>query len=154
MKIFLALIFVTSSFALGQPATKAWRDINFGESMQVVAEKLDSYKDLEILIPGGPSITEFSGTPLELLESPGFVYTYLGSVPFALNFDFFEDQLFRVQFEGEEKTANYFDTDIVNERNTLVRIIEKTKGFPDNVIDVRFSKHGATTRFVESYLEC
>ena len=138
MKIFLALIFVAFGFASGQPTTKAWRDINFGESVQVVAEKLNSYKDLEMLIPGGRSVTEFSGTPVELLESPGFVYTYLGGVPFALSFDFFEDQLFRIHFEGQKKTANYFDTDIVGERNTLVKIIRETKGRPDTAIEISF----------------
>ncbi len=106
---------LSSSSSLG----KAFRDINFGDSQNIVEIKIEN--------------------DIKILEKYHGLYEYeIGEIPYRVYFDYYQDQLCSVKIKSNDEMANYFDTKIKNQRDTLVDVITKAYDEPSRTYDVNF----------------
>lgn len=133
---FSLFVLALSALALAQP--RAFREINFGESAAVVAEKIAN--DSAFTSPmGGPVSMYYPPEVFQnYINAPGatIVDTSVGGKTYHLIFDFHDDQLYRIQFQSEPDSAQYLDTRIEGLKNNLVTVITKAHGEPDRHQDV------------------
>lgn len=102
---------------------KAYRDINFGDSEQLVIKKLS--KDLKIDLPsvGGGLLA----------------YVDYNESKFSMFFYYYKNQLYRIEFLGSALSASYLNTKIKEERDLLVQMISNKYGDPSGSWDVDLS---------------
>ncbi|MBK5263502.1 MAG: hypothetical protein JJE17_13205 [Peptostreptococcaceae bacterium] len=114
-----------------QPApVKAYGDINFGDSKEVVEKKVLKNPKIEV----SPYLT-FSVFFMADINIPVGRDTY----SFSMDFDFFNDQLYQVTISSPDRTASYFDSDVKAFRDKLVEIVESQYGAPSWTKDLSFS---------------
>ena len=118
---FLLLVIVLSlslNILAEDDSLKAYRDIKFKDSESTVREK---WNDDE-----------------KITSNMGYPHVSFNHVGYDLYFDFYEDQLYSITFYGPEHTADYFDTDLKNQRNQLVRMISNKYDSPDMEKELNF----------------
>lgn len=132
----IALAVLLVSVALAQP--RAWRDINFGDPLLDVADKLVQYDDVFDGHMPLPRRLESTSTTPELILRYASPTTTIGGHRYTLRFSFYDGRLYRLAFVGESYDASFFDTHVADSHRTLVQIISTAHGEPTSTINVGF----------------
>lgn len=131
-------IFILSSFLIllntgflysNDTNVKAFVDIYFGESKDIVEEKIENNPDISL-----SSYNFGDGLSASISLNVGSS-RYLHD----LSFDFFNDQLCLVKITSPNRSATYFDSDVINFRDNLVKLIEIQYGEPSWIRKLNFS---------------
>ena len=109
--------------------SRAYKDIYFGDSVQVVANKLVQHEDIRDGFTPLPERVEQSTTAEDLLRY-GYLMTTIGNYDYHINFEFFDGRLYEMTFQTEPENASYFDTHIAGARATLEQLITASHGPP------------------------
>ena len=133
--IALALLFATASLAHAQG--RAYRSVDFGDSLEVVTNKV--LDDLHFMNGLGNPARADTSFPEQLLHRNRYVLVDIAGTRYRVYFDFFDDKLFRVSFfTHRPHTANYFDTLVSAERDALVNVITSARGAPTSTTRLSF----------------
>ncbi|MBX3139877.1 MAG: hypothetical protein KF875_03930 [Trueperaceae bacterium] len=129
----LAVLLAASlvSAALAEAPIRAYRDINFGDSAEVVVQKV--FEDPSIAVPTGSYATD--SRKLELtrqLVNMGAVFVNIGGTRCNLEFEFNDDKLYRIRFNGEGGNFIALELDTWY-RDNLVEVITRAHGQPTAV---------------------
>ncbi len=108
---------------------KAYEDINFGESKATTKYKVKQSQDIELSV-----VSDWGNT----LSTETVIVVQSQKVTFDIYFHFYENQLYRVEIESPDRTADYFDSSVKAFRNKLVDIIERQYGGASRTYDVDF----------------
>lgn len=134
----IATVFVlVATWAAAQDGPRAYRDINFGDSQEVVIDKVlaDEAFTSDDRIPFARRAPTTS-LRLEALYDP---WIHIGYNAYKVYFYFHEDQLFMIEFEAKAVPANEYETWTLDHWSTLVNVIEEARGEADLVRSPRFS---------------
>lgn len=132
----LVLVLAVCAAAWAQP--RAYRSINFGDSIQTVASKVFGDKAFSGYSRGVPFSKDntmqdaVSGVEIGVPS----VHATIAGAPYEMTFQFFQGQLFRVGFTSVSWDADYFDTTLRTEQGDLVSVITQAHGPPDVRKDV------------------
>ena len=121
--VLLSMVLLVS-VALAQP--RAWRDINFGDSLLDVADKLVQYDDVFDGHMPLPRRVESTSTTPELILRYASTTTSIGGHRYTLRFSFYDGRLYRLAFVGKSYDASFFDTHVADSHRTLVQTISTT----------------------------
>lgn len=116
---------------------RAWMDLNFGDSPEVVHEKME-----RMLAEGriARSTYHSQGTYTDGRYRPGDVVGYplaLAGVNMSVSFSFHEDGLYWMRFLGSYRTANFWDAEVMREVATLRDVLVTALGQPSESYAVR-----------------
>lgn len=135
----LALAVVTLTLiGLVQAQGRAYRNLNFADSFDTVANKL--FED-DAFLNGHTPVSRSLGsakTPREWLSWGMGVNTVIGGDRYVVKFEFYDDKLYQIRFLGNPNTASYFDTDVMARRDNLVRVITGAQGAPTRTRPLHF----------------
>lgn len=118
--------------AAAAQAGRAYRDIHFADSFDTVANKI--FKD-EAFLNGFVPVSRSLGmakSPREWLSWGMQVNTIIGGDRYLVDFDFYDDKLYRITFTGGAYSASYFDTALMDLRDNLVKVITGAHGSPSH----------------------
>ena len=125
----ITIAILVAGIATAQP--RAYKDINFGDSVQVVADKLVQHEDIRDHFTPLPERVEGYATAEDILRY-GNLETTIGNYDYHTNFDFFDGRLYGITFQSESEDASYFDTHISGAEATLEQLITASQGAPDH----------------------
>lgn len=140
----LLLILLSNSLAQG----KAWRDIQFGDSPDVIGQKLRAYDDVTVGWLCSEAVVGINPPQTTNLVSDDIMkkcmqnslyegfHTKIGSSEFTINFEFYDSKLFRVKFRGASWPADMLDGTVKADRDMLAAIITQARGAPNYAKDL------------------
>ena len=132
----LTLFFtLLTSLCFASAQGRAYKSINFGDSFEVVAQKL---KQLEGVYVDNNPITEDKRDAADLLRYASTIQAEIGGVRYYIDFTFYDDKLYLVSFFSQPLTADYFDTQVQDYRGTLLQVITGSQGEADVTSPGRF----------------
>ena len=132
------LAFVVSALiavALAQP--RAYKDVYFGDSLPVVAEKIVQHEDLRDGFTPLPRRVQQNTTAEDILRYAHIV-TDIGDHTFRIRFDFFDSKLYTVTFASSPLDASFFNTYVRDAEATLTQVIVSAHGPPNVTIPRSF----------------
>ena len=133
MKHWIILVLVFAPLALAQG--KAFRNISFGDSLAEVTQQV--LTDEAFRNQFDHPVRQDTTVPERVLELQS-QYVTIGGQRYEIIFNFYDNKLFRLEFYSDDLTANYFDTDVKDLRDTLVSVISSAHGNPTTTYDVSF----------------
>lgn len=125
----LALVAVASAQEL-----RAWMDLEFGDSPEAVQAKLVKMDEEGRFELGESWLGDwYTNDPTIRMYD-----VTLAGVETKLQFDFYDNKLYRVRFTTEERNASYWDSTIVPEAAVLRQVMRAAYGAPDRTYSVSF----------------
>jgi hypothetical protein len=133
--LLLSLLFLVPRSFANDINVRAYREIDFGDTLTTVVEKItkDSAFDTVLFKAFDWGV---ASTRERLRASPPTIT--LGDHLFNVYFDFYQNELYRVEFSEIPLDANGFDSSVQNAAGLLKQIMTKAKGTPDETNVVGF----------------
>lgn len=118
----------------GAQELRAWLDLNFGDTPEVVQAKLEKMNE-----EGRFDLTEsWLG---EWYSNDPTIRTYdvnLAGVDTRLRFEFYDNKLYRLRFITEERNASFWESVTVKEAEVLRQVMRTAQGAPTRSYNVGF----------------
>jgi hypothetical protein len=135
LRTLTALLVLALAWSAAQEGPRAYRGINFGDSLAEVARKV--YEDEAFTLLAKPLAAVYGNPPQSLIER-GAVNVIIAGRPYYVHFDFQDDHLVGINIRSETASVIYFDTVVREAHDTLAEVIIRARGEPLTARQVAF----------------
>lgn len=136
--VLLGVGVVLMASATAQQPGRAYRDIYFADSFSVVANKVLADEAFTDVFGKPMGAINSAPTPELFLSWSPRIHTQVGEYSYLVEFEFYDDKLYRVKVESDPQSATAFDTYVRAHHDTLVSVIERAKGRADMARELQF----------------
>lgn len=136
LAVLLAASLVSAAFA--EAPIRAYRDINFGDSAAVVAQKVFDDTSIRTPLEAYTADSRTLGRFTQQIADRNAFYVDIGGIKYDVTFVFNDNKLYRIRFISALESASYFDTRVKQSRDNLVDVITRAHGRPTTTTNLSF----------------
>lgn len=133
----VALVAVLAFAVASAQDLRAWMDLNFGDSPEIVQAKMEAMQAEGRIAPGGV----WQGQDYSRIARDPTTSTYpvsIAGVDMRLNFDFYDNKLYRLNFDTSPVNASYWDAEVLPNAAIVRDVLRTALGAPSSRYNVGF----------------